>query len=456
MYRHARIAISALCAALALATPAAADVIATWNVCAQPIIGAGRAAILYGAGPSGAIDLALVHLAMHDAIQAYDHRFEPYAAAPPIVSGPGSPAAAAARAAHTFLSFRFPTQQGAIDTCYTNSMTGIVLTQPELDDSNAVGMAAANNVITSRHGDFGHPANADITKFEGGGDLGQWHPNPNTVSMVAPWLGSVHTLGLDSTERCQPDDLPGLTSVEYAEAYNEVKALGPVANSQRTPEQSQIARMFSGNFLGQFNQLMRELAAAHIDGSNVTSLGDRARLFALANTAGADSVICAWRAKTEFNFWRPIHAIRDGAVREDGNVLTAGDASWTPYFSRDGTPTPNYPDYTSGANNFGGSFTRMLALFLGSDKPFGNDDAFRMCVNTPAVLPTTDPPNPTADPPCREYFRFSDIAKDIVAARVWLGIHFRFADTEARSQGRRVAQHTFKNILQPIDQHGNK
>ena len=46
--------------------------------------------------------------------------------------------------------------------------------------------------------------------------------------------------------------------------------------------------------------------------------------------------------------------------------------------------------------------------------------------------------------------------KDVVDARIYLGIHFRFADTEARSQGRRVAQHTFKNILQPVDKHGNK
>lgn len=105
-------------------------------------------------------------------------------------------------------------------------------------------------------------------------------------------------------------------------------------------------------------------------------------------------------------------------------------------------PTPNYPDYTSGANNFGGSMTRALELFFGSDKPF--DAPFRMYWLAGAV------PLEAGDLPYREFSRFSDIAKEIIDARIYLGIHFRFADTEARSQGRRVANYAFKNILQPV------
>ena len=64
---------------LAGAVPAGADVIADWNICSQPIIATGRSTIQFGAGPSTQLDLALVHLAMHDAVQAYDKRFETYA-----------------------------------------------------------------------------------------------------------------------------------------------------------------------------------------------------------------------------------------------------------------------------------------------------------------------------------------------------------------------------------------
>jgi hypothetical protein len=52
-------------------------------------------------GLSSILDLAMVHLAMHDAIQAYDHRFEPYAGT--ISNATGSPVAAAAAAAHDVL-----------------------------------------------------------------------------------------------------------------------------------------------------------------------------------------------------------------------------------------------------------------------------------------------------------------------------------------------------------------
>ena len=425
--RQAGISAFIVCATLVIARPAAADVVFDWNICAPSIIAAGRASTVFGAGPTTQLDLATVHLAMHDAIQAYDRRFKPYAGA--ITAGNGSPVAAAARAARTLLLTTFPSQQAAIDACYATSMTGVT----ESDDSDDVGNAAAANVLAARSGDGSFPASP--TPFTGGTGPGQWSPNPGTASMVAPWAGDVRPFAIDSVDQCQPADLPPLASTEYAEAYNQVKAFGSNNSSARTADQGHMARTFSGNFSGQFNRLMRELAAAHIGGTDLASLGNRARLFALTNTAAADAVICAWHSKKAFNFWRPVQAIRNGAA--DGNNQTDGDTTWTPYMG-----TPNYPDYTSGANNFGGSMTRALALFFGSDKPF--DDPFRMYWLGGAV------PLQAGDLPYREFSRFSDIAKEIVVARVYLGIHFLFADTEARSQGRRVATHAFHNILVPV------
>src|SRR5215510_12838922 len=137
MRRQMRTAGFVLSTILAIASPAAADVIADWNICAQPLIATGRATILYGAGPSTQLDLAMMHLAMHDAIQAYDHRYESYAGA--ITGGNGSAAAAAARAAHTLLSNRIPSQQTGIDACYTSSMLTISVAPEQLADSNTVG-----------------------------------------------------------------------------------------------------------------------------------------------------------------------------------------------------------------------------------------------------------------------------------------------------------------------------
>ena len=47
---------------------------------------------------------------------------------------------------------------------------------------------------------------------------------------------------------------------------------------------------------------------------------------------------------------------------------------------------------------------------------------------------------PLAVQKTRIYKRFSEAAQDVVDARVYLGIHFRFADTAARKQGEQVAE----------------
>ena len=160
----------------------------------------------------------------------------------------------------------------------------------------------------------------------------------------------------------------------------------------------------------------------------LSDIGDSARLFALVNLAMADAVITAWDSKTYWNFWRPITAIQEGD--NDGNARTEGDTEWLPFIT-----TPNYPDYTSGANNLAGSATRMLAHFFGTDQ----------------VTFSISSANPDAVTP-REYTRFSDAAEDVVNARIYQGIHFRFADEVARRQGKHVADWAFSHFLRPVDQ----
>jgi hypothetical protein len=52
----------------------------------------------------------------------------------------------------------------------------------------------------------------------------------------------------------------------------------------------------------------------------------------------------------------------------------------------------------------------------------------------------------------RTYSRFSDAAQDVVDARIYEGIHFRFADEDARNQGRHVAEWVFGHFLKPLDE----
>ena len=59
--------------------------------------------------------------------------------------------------------------------------------------------------------------------------------------------------------------------------------------------------------------------------------------------------------------------------------------------------------------------------------------------------------NPAALQQVRTYNRFSDAAADVVNARILEGIHFRFADVQARKQGRHVAQWAFSHFLRSVD-----
>src|SRR5262245_19273988 len=98
-------------AALTLTTSARADAVVDWNIITSQSVAAGARA-----GGSAGLDFAMVHAAIHDAVQAYDGRFQPYAVA--ITGASGSPVAATAKAAHDVLVSRFPAQAASLDTAY--------------------------------------------------------------------------------------------------------------------------------------------------------------------------------------------------------------------------------------------------------------------------------------------------------------------------------------------------
>jgi hypothetical protein len=435
MHRQKRTAAFVAFAALCWTAPAAAqDPVSFWNLqalAAPPLAPPlGR-----GGTPATIIDVATVHLAMHDAIQAYAKRYEPYAGS--ISGASGSVSVAVAKAAYDVLVNRLPNQKATFDTAYATFLASLIPAPSpgEVDDGEDIGSVAANNVITKRMGDGSFPAM--FPPFAGGSGVGQWQAEVPT-GMASPWGGSVRPFSLDSLARCAVEPPPSLTSFEYTLNYIEVKLLGSATSPYRTPAQGAVARMFSGNFPGQYNRLLRDIAAGPFAGTDLVSLSKRGRLFALTNMVMADAFICAWDAKTDFNFWRPSQAIRRG--NEDGNAFTVADPMWTSYFSRNfsAPQSPPYPDYTSGANNLTGATTRMLQLILG--------DRFDFNIHAlgAAVPLLSDDPNP------RVYQRFSDLANDVVNARIYLGIHFRFADVQGRSQGRRVANYAFEHELEPI------
>jgi hypothetical protein len=238
------------------------------------------------------------------------------------------------------------------------------------------------------------------------------------------------TLRLFKSTRDYPLPDVELVSIDFRSAmtqYNEVKAMGALVNSGRTPEQTDLAYFYADNAFFYWNRALQGLANAHLN-----NLGDSARLFALCSLVMADAPIVIWYNKKYYNFWRPVTAIQEGD--NDGNPKTAGDPAWLPLFA-----TPPYPEYTSGANSLSGSVTRMLEKFFGTDEV-----TFSITSNFPLAIQKT-----------RTYSRFSDAAQDVVDARVLLGIHFRTADEVSRRQGRQVADWAFTHALRPLTEGDN-
>jgi hypothetical protein len=229
------------------------------------------------------------------------------------------------------------------------------------------------------------------------------------------------TLTRPSQFRAPPP--PPLTSADYAKDYDEVKAVGALTSTTRTAEQTDVAQFWAGNYIVIWNQLLRDISAAH-----VVDIADSSRFFALAEMATADAVISSWDSKNYYAFWRPITAVREG--ENDTNARTVGDASWLPLIT-----TPNYPDHTSGANNVTRAMTRIFEHFFESDR-------MTFSITTTNTGPTQKD--------TRTYNRFSDVAQEVVDARIYSGLHFRFADEAARTQGRNVADWVFRNFLRPV------
>jgi hypothetical protein len=399
---------------LGLPASASADAVSDWNAIAVQ-------ATVTGARPgaTGVLDIAMVQAAVYDAVQAIEKRYQPYYVDIPGASG--SPTAAAAKAAHDVLVNRFPAQAAILDLTYQQYLLnhGLLDTDPGV----AVGATAAAGIIALRACDGSFPVPAP-PPFIGGTDPGVWRPTPPAnAAMLAPWLSNVTPFTLTRPSQFRAEPPPALTSREYARDYNEVKALGALNNSSRTPEQTDLAQFWAANYPVLWNQVLRDIAGAHVD-----NISDSARLFALVDLAMADAIITAWNTKKFYVVWRPSTAIQEG--NNDGNSRTIGDSSWLPLIVN-----PPYPDYSSGANNISSATLKAFALFFGTDR-------MTFSVTTTNTGPTIQD--------TRTFNRFSDARQEVVDGRIYEGIHFRFADEAARKQGGQVASWAFKNFLRPL------
>ncbi|HEY6123989.1 MAG TPA: vanadium-dependent haloperoxidase, partial [Steroidobacteraceae bacterium] len=281
---------------LGASAPAWADAVTDWNEITVQAVTTGRP------GPIGIVDIALVQVAVHDAVQAIEQRFEPYHVeldARPGQRLKGRLSAAVAAAAHDVLVGMYPAQAASLDTTYFNYLADKGLND---DPGIEIGQRVAERTLPLRR------VNPDPLPppFIGGTGVGAWRPTPSFLGnppspppfspMAASWMAKFDPFTLTSASRFRAPPPPALTSERYARDYDEVKEFGSLVGGKRTAAQTDLAYFYSDNIPAQWNRALRGIATQQLRRS-----GDTARLFALANLATADALISSWDSKTFYN-----------------------------------------------------------------------------------------------------------------------------------------------------------
>jgi hypothetical protein len=418
------------------------NVVVDWND------NAGRAAVaacfLGGYGPQEARMYAMMHIAVHDALNAITPRSEPYAARLPASRGASIAAATAAASrgvlVPTLQSFAFflPEQcildgVASVEDDYAAALAGIPDGSSK-SDGVALGRAAAEAVRALRASDGYDTPLTDPAYVEGTAP-GEYRYTPGTPFAFGPHLGEDLTpFALESASQFLPGPPYSVTSDEYAADLNEVKRLGgdvTTTPSARTADQTEIALFYLESSPLLWNRIARQVSQLrHLD------TWESARLFGLLNMALTDGYIGTFKAKYLYRFWRPITGIRLADI--DGNAATTPDPTWTPL--RD---TPPIPDYDSGHAVEGGAAAQVLRRFFHTDKM-----TFSTCSYTLPVGQTCADRTPTI----RAFTRFSQPEEENALSRIYVGYHFRAAVVTGTRHGQEIADYTVDTVMR----HGNR
>jgi hypothetical protein len=426
-----------LAAVWAGSASAAADSVSNWNtVAVQATLTAGQNAVVQSR------TLAILHVAVHDALNAIHPRYERYAFTGVAQNGTSADAAIAAAARNSligaisvgtlpFPQFGTATLQALavaqVEQAYANVLAGI----PDglaKNEGIVVGQDAANAILALRNSDHA----TTLVTYTPGTAPGDWQPTPNPIpfdppvaadhlSAALPGWGHVTPFVLRRSTQFEPEGPPRLTGKRYARDYNEVKAIGDKNSTVRTAEQTSIARFWYENSPAGWSRIAQGVAK-----SRGLDSWDTARLLALINLAMADGYIAGFETKYDFNFWRPVTAIRAGET--DGNDATDADPAWSSLLN-----TPAIPDYTSTHSVVGGAAAEVLRRFFhGDDVPFTTTSGVPFAGLT------------------RSFTSFSQAAAENGESRIYAGIHFRSAVEDGIEEGKKIGRFTFTHVLKPL------
>jgi vanadium-dependent haloperoxidase-like protein len=407
------------------------NTVAQWNKIAEDtVVGSGAFQ------PEGFIYMAYAAAAVYDALVAIEGGFEPYG---PTITAPAgaSTDAAVVEAAYRTLVNYFPSQGGSLGALYAEAL-GSIPDGTAKSDGQAVGLAAAANIINLRGGD-GRMTPIGVTSsfqtLQPG--AGVWRLTPPFAAPQTPWVANVRPFVLETLGQFLPDPPPSLQSDEWVEAFTQIKTYGAATGSARTDEQTRVARFYSANVVRQYNRVGRDVAGAS------PSLLETARLAAMINLVGADALMSTMHAKYHYLFWRPVTAVDPSAVTadgfgpvpgyDDGNAATVEQAGWRPLLT-----TPNHPEYPAAHGAITSAMAEVFSTFLDTNQIDLDLHGF-------------DPTGPAGNLNAARHFDMpTDLRHEIIAARLWAGLHYKFSSVAGVVLGRNVAKYDLRHAFQPI------
>jgi len=418
-------------AAADASTDPAADLVADWN----------QRVLTLAQEEDGLLTLkgvrtaSMMHVAIHDALNAIRPDYAVYAYRPEpgsAESAHADPVAAAAQAAYEVTVSQFPGQQEQLTAELQRWLDGVGEGTAK-DRGRQLGRAAAAAILERRQGD-GWDGEAEY----------QWHPmgpgvyaefhehsaTPEGFVFGAGWAAADPFM-LPGADHFRTPPPPAIDSDAYTAAYNEVREVGRDESTLRTADQTHLALWWKDFAESSHNRLARQLVRDEDLG-----LWQTARLFALLNMSIYDGYVNVFDNKFHYNHWRPYTAIRWAA--HDGNPDTVPVPEW------DNTHHHTYafPSYPSAHGTVCAAAMTVLADTFGDDHPF--------TMSTPEV----DSAGPFSEkmamhPPTRSFDRFSDAAWECAMSRVFLGIHFRYDSVAGHELGTRVGRYVVANALRP-------
>jgi hypothetical protein len=382
--------------------------------------------------PMVARNLAMVHAAMYDAVNAIEQTHRPYQVDLAAPAG-ASPIAAAAAAAHRVASTLY---QAADERALFDAALAEALASVPDDIGKTLGLTLGQQVGDAILAWRSADGSATRVTYTPGDQPGDWNRTfPDFYPPLLPQWPGVLPFAMTSGDQFRPAPPPALDSEEYAEAVNQVLALGGLGSTTRTADQTQIALFWADGGgtstpAGHWNQIAADVALAQ-----GRTLAENARTFAMLNVAMADAGIACWDAKYAYNLWRPIDAVRQADV--DGNDATTADPAWLPLIR-----TPPFPTYTSGHSTFSGAAATVLTYLLGENVSFSS--------HTDGQTGFTQRPLAADQIVTRTFTSFAHAADEASKSRLYGGIHFQFDNQAGLATGSQIGQHVIANFLQPL------